>query len=154
MNLFRKTIPWILTLLLMISIFYLSHQSAEESKDLSNKTEKVIIDILNKIIPGDSIEINIVSHTIRKSAHFFLYFLMGILIRDGLRNMGINGWRALALAMTICILYAISDEVHQLFIVGRSGELRDVFIDGSGSLVGIFIYNIGYYITGLVNKKR
>ena len=154
MNLFRKTIPWILTLLLMISIFYLSHQSAEESKDLSNKTEKVIIDILNKIIPGDSIEINIVSHTIRKSAHFFLYFLMGILVRDGLRNMDINGWRALALAMTICILYAISDEVHQLFIVGRSGELRDVFIDGSGSLVGIFIYNIGYYITGLLIKRR
>ena len=126
----------------MITIFYLSHQPADQSKDLSDKTKAIITNILKRIIPGDSIEINILSNTIRKSAHFFLYLLMGILVKDGLRNMGISGWRAIILALSICIVYAISDEIHQLFVPGRAGQVRDVIIDGLGSMTGIGIYNI------------
>lgn len=46
------------------------------------------------------------------------------------------------LAIIICILYATSDELHQLFVMGRSCELRDVFIDSLGSVSGIIIYNL------------
>ena len=46
------------------------------------------------------------------------------------------------LAIIICILYAISDKLHQLFVIGRSCELRDVFIDSLGSVSGIIIYNL------------
>lgn len=44
--------------------------------------------------------------------------------------------------LIICLLYSISDEFHQLFIVGRSGEVRDVLIDTIGALTGIY----GYYL--------
>ena len=46
------------------------------------------------------------------------------------------------LAIIICILYATSDELHQLFVMGRSCELRDVFIDSLGSVSGIIMYNL------------
>lgn len=41
----------------------------------------------------------------------------------------------------ICILYAISDEVHQLFVPGRGGQVRDVIIDSAGAIAGILGYN-------------
>ena len=46
----------------------------------------------------------------------------------------------LVLAIVLVMSYAISDEVHQLFIVGRSCEVRDVLIDTSGGSIGAFIY--------------
>lgn len=47
----------------------------------------------------------------------------------------------LKLSILICMLYACSDEIHQLFVSGRSGKVLDVCIDTFGSLMGIFIYN-------------
>lgn len=41
------------------------------------------------------------------------------------------------IALLICIPDAISDEVHQLFIPGRAGQVRDVIIDSAGAVVGI-----------------
>ena len=38
-----------------------------------------------------------------------------------------------------CSLYAISDEVHQLFVPGRGAQVKDVFIDIAGAAVGIFL---------------
>lgn len=37
-------------------------------------------------------------------------------------------------------LYGITDEIHQLFVPGRSGQVKDVIIDGAGSIVGILVY--------------
>lgn len=53
-------------------------------------------------------------------------------------------------ALLICVLYAISDEVHQKFIPGRSGEVRDVIIDTAGASVGISVY----LLFGMIVKKR
>jgi len=38
------------------------------------------------------------------------------------------------------IIYAITDEVHQLFISGRSGRVEDVIIDSIGVLTGVTVY--------------
>ena len=46
------------------------------------------------------------------------------------------------LIILFCFLYAISDEIHQLFIVNRSCELRDVLIDMIGVLIGYFLIKI------------
>ena len=56
-------------------------------------------------------------------------------------------------AVTVCCLYAASDELHQLFIPGRSGEVRDVLIDTSGGAVGAMIY-IGIYMLAQKVKNR
>ena len=48
-----------------------------------------------------------------------------------------SGLKVILLAFLICGLYAISDEIHQLYVQGRSGQVSDVLIDSSGALVGI-----------------
>ena len=42
----------------------------------------------------------------------------------------------LAIALGFCILYAASDEIHQLFVPGRGAQFRDVMIDFSGAILG------------------
>jgi len=39
-----------------------------------------------------------------------------------------------------CVLYAISDETHQIFVPGRSAQISDVLIDSVGAIVGILMY--------------
>jgi VanZ family protein len=41
-----------------------------------------------------------------------------------------------------CVLYAVSDEVHQLFVPGRGAQVTDVLIDNAGAFVGIGIYEV------------
>ena len=48
------------------------------------------------------------------------------------------------------VLYASSDEFHQTFVVGRDGNIVDVLIDSSGTLVGILLSSIVY---SLIIKK-
>lgn len=48
------------------------------------------------------------------------------------------------------ILYACSDEFHQLFIPGRAGQIRDVCIDSTGALIMILII---YFIFKRKDKK-
>lgn len=139
----RKLFSWILVVLWMTLIFYLSHQPATESNELSIGITEKITGIVDKAIPN-TINTNIrnLNHIIRKYAHFFAYLVLGILTFNGLKDSGIAGGRGFILALIICILYAISDEIHQLFIPGRSGQVTDVVIDGMGSLVGVILYQM------------
>ena len=41
-------------------------------------------------------------------------------------------------------VYAFTDEVHQLFISGRTGELKDIIIDTAGATIGLLIYDFIY----------
>ena len=43
------------------------------------------------------------------------------------------------MGLAVTFLYASSDEIHQLFIPGRSGQFTDVLIDTSGGLAAILV---------------
>ena len=70
---------------------------------------------------------------VRKAAHFTEYALLLALWWRALASM-VSGRRALAGALAITILYAVTDELHQTFVNGRSGRLLDVGIDTAGAL--------------------
>lgn len=55
------------------------------------------------------------------------------------------------LTLLLAYIYAGTDEIHQLFILGRSGELRDTFIDLCGAIIGVFIISFIYFI---INKYK
>ena len=53
------------------------------------------------------------------------------------------------------ILYAITDEIHQLFIPGRNGNVVDVLIDSCGGLIGIgVIWLAMMLIAGMEYKEK
>lgn len=131
---------WLAVLLWMVLIFYLSAQPAAQSNDLSKGITEVIVETVGRVAPSDSFDISRLNHLIRKNAHFFAYLVLGILVMNAMRRSGIDGLKGMFLSLGICVLYAISDEVHQLFVPGRSGQVKDVFIDSAGAVVGIGIY--------------
>lgn len=137
----RKILPWILVLLWMALIFYLSHQPATKSNGLSKGTTEIIVKTVEKVAPKVDINKRNFNHIIRKNAHLFAYLVLGILVANGLRSIGVVGYRAIGFALLICVIYAISDEVHQLFVPGRGGQVKDVLIDSAGAVVGILGYN-------------
>ncbi len=71
---------------------------------------------------------------VKKGAHALAYAILGIL---AYRASG-SRW----VALLIAVLYAISDETHQLFVVGRNGQPLDVVIDAVGAVVGLWGYGV------------
>ncbi|WP_078429864.1 VanZ family protein [Alkalihalobacterium alkalinitrilicum] len=135
-----KILAWTAVILWMALIFYLSHQPATVSSELSEGITEVIVTTVEKVIPHADFDLGTFNHLVRKNAHFFAYMIFGVLTLNALRRSGVVGYRSMGWTLSICILYAISDEVHQLFVPGRSGEVRDVLIDTAGAIVGIGMY--------------
>lgn len=129
---------WILPILWMGLIFMFSHQPATQSGKLSSSITQKVLQVLEHIVPGVSSELEWWHGFIRKNAHFFIYFILGMLCINPLKKS--KQRRPYALAFLISLIYAISDETHQLFIEGRVGSAMDVLIDSSGALTGILIY--------------
>jgi VanZ family protein len=69
---------------------------------------------------------------LRKLAHMAVFGLLAAGCLRGLTFHGIAGRAALAAAAVMATAYAISDEVHQTFVTGRSGSPIDVAIDVVG----------------------
>jgi len=69
-------------------------------------------------------------------AHFCLYLMFAVLL-----TLAFNGpkralWISALIALVVASLYGISDEVHQLFVPGRSSDPMDWLVDTTGALVG------------------
>lgn len=117
----------------------LSHQSASISSGQSG----VFVEQLHHIAP--SVDQQLLTFLVRKGAHIFAYFVLGILTFNALRRINLSRFkfnRPAVLSIIVCALYAASDEFHQLFISGRSGEIRDIMIDSCAAIVGVFIISI------------
>lgn len=143
----NKWLALLLTVAWMGLIFYLSHQPASVSSEVSGTFVDVIIAFMT-VLPL-RIDADLIHVLVRKSAHFFAYFILGWLVFHTVHLYKLRLLQAVSLAFLMTVLYAISDEVHQLFIPGRSGELGDVLIDSAGSLTGIFTYLL---VRALVNR--
>ena len=126
----KKKINLILIIIWMIFIFVMSSFNANDSAIQSN----IITHFLSQLFNIYNLEL--LSLTVRKLAHFSEYLILGILIY--------NYCLRFDLSALICLFYAISDEIHQIFTPGRSCQIIDVIIDLLGAICGIiilFFYN-------------
>ena len=136
-------LSWIAVLLWMFLIFVLSAQPAPRSNGLSQKVTEVIIEKVGLLVPLDiktsttTDFINHFNHIVRKCAHVSEYFVLGALVTNAMKTSKVVKFKALIFSVLICILYAISDELHQLFVPGRGAQVMDVLIDSAGAIAGI-----------------
>ena len=140
----------IITLLIMIFIFFQSSLPADTSQEESD----IIVRFLSRFTDRDA---EMLSFIVRKMAHFTEYTLLGVFIsltvkehyhkkryheehysEDNFRK-GHFYIRHFIIPLICGALYAVSDEIHQRFVPGRSCELRDVLIDTCGVLLGVII---------------
>ena len=74
---------------------------------------------------------------IRKTAHLIEFMILGILVFINVREY--KKKNVLPWASLLSSAYAISDELHQLFVTNRSCEIRDMLIDCLGAYLGILL---------------
>lgn len=91
---------------------------------------------------------------VRKSAHFFIYLVGGILIFNFLKTYNISLKKQIILTLLFAMIYASSDEFHQLFVDGRTARIFDVLLDTLGSTVGILLNMICLKICNVIKQNK
>lgn len=140
MQFFKITVLFVWLLL----IFILSHEPAGESSTRS----AVIVDAVGGVLPFTN---DFLTFLVRKSAHIVAYFILGLLVFNVVSEYKLRAKYAIALSIACVFAYAVFDEVHQLFVPGRSGEVRDVVLDTVAGAVGV---SLCYFIYTRLQRKR
>jgi len=152
---YKKIILIILAIICFGIIFAFSSQNSSESLGLSNKLIIKTYETIHGCTLNNKEQKEIIkkyNYIVRKSAHFIIYFILGIIIIQLLSCFNINNkYKLILFSILICFIYAITDEFHQSF-TGRSARVLDVFIDTLGATVGL-ILNYLLFIRKKVIKK-
>ena len=141
----KRTIKAVLLLLWMGMIFYFSAQPAADSTVTSNSTAMLLYRIYRFLGLHGASEYDFLETympVIRKTAHLIEFMILGILVTVNVREY--KNKNALLWTLLLSSAYAISDELHQLFVINRSCEIRDMLIDCLGAYVGIFLCHMFY----------
>lgn len=152
----QRIIFGILTAITFITIFIFSNQNGEKSGSVSRDFTKKVIEILhidknlNEIEKENLIENS--QFIVRKLAHFTIYTIAGINLYGFINTYNIKNKYKMIGALLVGIIYATSDEIHQMFSGGRTPAVMDVFIDSCGVLFGINMFLITNKI--IKNKKQ
>lgn len=139
-----------ITILIMAAIFFMSSQNAGRSSMLSEGFLNTWIGrILARILPD--ITGKGIFNDIRKYAHLFEYFCLGIstalFFLELMRGQTV---RPVVFSVVSSLLYACTDEWHQLYVPGRAGRISDVGIDLIGIVLGVAAVCL---LTGLRRKN-
>lgn len=141
----KRILLGILILINCATIFYFSHQVADDSSMQSSRVVEFVSNIIptikNMEEPDKTIlKEEILTPIVRKTAHFSIYAMLGIFTTSFMLTIEHKKrYRTIIIPLLFCFFYAITDEFHQTFIAGRSGELRDVLIDTTGAFMGILL---------------
>ena len=155
----RKIIFTIFVCIWMLTVFSFSNEQGTSSSNTSRNVSMMIVNILdikNEILEEQRVEVvKVIEPIIRKLAHYSLYMLGGVLIINCINEYIKEYKKMIIYSSFIGILYAISDELHQLFVNGRSAKIVDVLIDSSGIFTGILIYVFAKkVIKNIINNIR
>lgn len=139
---------WIILTTIWIALIYFNSTRIGSS---SSATSGVIVQFVQKVLSVVNIQINsdILSLLIRKGAHFFEFFLLGIFSYNIIKTIKLTKHTQIfygkvtvysyIIVLGFCMLIATIDESIQYFIPGRASSLIDVLIDFSGSLFAILL---------------
>lgn len=141
-----KYISWLPAIVIMITIYSFSSKTADVSGESSTAIADSIINVYENITDVPLQEevrvekIGVLDHIVRKTAHFTEYLILSLAFIFHFLVWKKSGWKLFVLSVGLSTLYAATDEYHQLFILGRSGQFRDVLIDASGAIVGFLMF--------------
>ena len=134
----KRFIKAFLLFVLCAVIFYFSSREGNYSQNTSDSLLAVFYP-LYKLFGSLDVNDFVLKYGgfIRKCAHFAEFFLLGLLAYLNAEEFLKD--RALPVSLVFSLLYAVSDEVHQLFVPGRSGQLLDVVLDFSAAFLAIIL---------------
>ena len=160
------TLAIILTVAVLINMAIIYFFSEESMEDSGNRSTGIVEKIMYLLHPDyDSLkwsmrmEIMASTHRlVRKLAHFAEFGLLGFLSAwlvayVNRRKKWIRAWLEWLIPVVFCLLYAISDEVHQIFS-NRGASAKDVVIDFAGAVTGILLLRAILGIVRAAKRRR
>ena len=150
---------WAAVLAVMIIIFIFSSKTAEQSSNSSRSFAKTLLSV---VVPGftelseeaQQAAVDSIQFIVRKGAHFAVFLTLGALCQLAMNTYNIKLKRRVITALSISFVYAVSDEVHQTFVPGRAGQIRDVMIDFAGALTGVALVCLLVWLCFKIRSKR
>lgn len=135
-------ISLIIVLALFILIFCLSHEDGKESTETSGW----FTTLLNFLLPFPVTE-----DVVRTLAHFSEFACLSFFMN----NLFVSKKEKLCpvIACTLSFIYAITDEIHQIFVPGRACQFQDMMVDLAGIISGMAVYTIIYIMIKKAIKK-
>ena len=141
----------ILVVFIILNMAFIWINSAKVSSESDKSSTKIAKTIAEKTVKDfnklsknkQQAKIKETNGKIRSTAHFAEFVPLGFLVLLLMINILFCKKKiklvvfCSVLALLICALCALSDEIHQIFVKGRSFEVKDILTDTLGSLVGI-----------------
>lgn len=167
----KKFFSIILCILWMMFIYYNSSQDGTSSNGFTYKiTDKLITiseqiqieknndikvysspnNVISSLLNKDRVSLN---NLLRKFAHVMEFLILSILLCNAFFTCGIKGRNPIVYVLFITLFYAVLDEYHQIYVIGRYSSVKDVLIDFIGGIIGMIVYYIQYYLRAVIKKK-
>lgn len=164
----KKFIVIMLVVLSIGGMYYFSSQNG----NISGNQSQIVVNIIDKV--RDKVTLknqNLIkvqtkiydklrklgskSYIVRKMAHFIIYALIGISLLLFMYVFSKKLMLSSIIAFILSVTYACYDEYRQISIPGRSGSIKDVFIDSCGALTGIILtFSIILIIKLIISKTK
>lgn len=148
---------FIATLLCMIGIFLLSAQPANVSDGNSRWILGRFIGSITGLIGNDmSVQqrfqlVKNIDSIARELMHGVVYFVLAIFAELTVIGAINKKHDSVIITFIFCIFYGLTDEIHQLFVPGRSFQIIDLIMDASGALIAIVLVVV---TSNVVNRKK
>ena len=154
----KRVVLLILIMINLGTIFFFSHQNATASTQLSNALSKHIeVNTPNyeqKNQGEKNVLHNSTQRSLRRAAHVFLFFTLGILVLLFCLTFGGRWFRSVLCTVLFGLICAVGDEIHQSFIPGRTAQWSDVGCDMLGIVLGLAVTGLICLFVALVKQKR
>jgi len=136
----------------LLMIYILSHQTGHTSNEIS---EGIVRRVLGKLfdITGNKLtsdKLDTINYIFRKFLHFTEYMILAMLFYSMLKNLPLSIHKRLLFSVLPTVIYSASDELHQLYVPNRTGQVSDILLDSSGAIAGALLM---YYFERRKTKK-
>ncbi len=151
-----QIVAWLAVAAWAVVIFSMSNQVSEQSSEISKSTTQILFErffpSFNELTEGEQIKlVSGAEYAVRKVAHISEYFILSALVITALLFNKLNPLKRAGMAVLMSVLYASTDEIHQLFVEGRSGKIADVLVDTIGIIIAAGLYLI---IVNLIKRRK
>lgn len=135
-----RIVSIILLVAVMVTIFCLSAQDSTDSAEVSGSVVSWLYELFKIDLPDG---------TVRTIAHCCEFAALGFLMINAIRSFkeSFNP----VLSVIISFGYAITDEIHQLYVPGRAFQLIDLTVDLLGITLGTMAFII---LVKLIKNKK
>ncbi len=146
-NLIFRSIFGVLSLAVMGVIFFLSNQE----RGASNTTSITFI----SLVLGKGADVAVVLNAfVRELAHMAEFAFLAFCLYMFFKTFKLSGFLRCAFSAIISSVYAASDEIHQVFVPGRSGQIYDIIVDVLGVLLSVLFLHLFFYLGEKREIKR